>query len=220
MEAFLTSLIFVVLAEMGDKTQLLGMCFATRYRWQTVLWGVFVATVLNHLFAVEVGNYLTRFVPISYIQIAAAVSFIIFGLWTIRGDELDESCANAKYSPFWTVAIAFFMAEMGDKTQLATVALAAKFNTVIPVWLGTTVGMMIANAIGIIIGVTLGKRIPERLVKWISAAIFIFFGFVGLYQNLPEKFLTMPFMIGAVVVVALCAYYLVKLEKKPELAKE
>jgi len=125
MTAFITSLVFVVLAEMGDKTQLLAMAFATRYRWQTVMWGVFIATVLNHLFAVVVGNYITRFMPMSYIQIAAAISFILFGLWTIRGDELQGEDRDIGRSPFWTVAIAFFMAEMGDKTQLATVALAA-----------------------------------------------------------------------------------------------
>jgi len=136
MEAFITSFVFVVLAEMGDKTQLLGMCFATRYRWQTVLGGVFVATILNHYLAVEVGSYLTRFIPMSYIQIAAAVSFIVFGLWTIRGDEMGDCDASNKYSPFWTVVIAFFIAEMGDKTQLATVALAAKYNQLIPVWMG------------------------------------------------------------------------------------
>lgn len=85
MTAFLTSLIFVVLAEMGDKTQLLAMAFATRFKWQTVMWGVLAATIFNHLFAVIVGAYLTHFIPMSYIQIAAAISFIIFGLWTIRG---------------------------------------------------------------------------------------------------------------------------------------
>lgn len=133
MTAFITSLIFVVLAEMGDKTQLLAMAFAAKYRWQTVMWGVFAATVFNHLFAVAVGAYLTQFIPINYIQIAAAASFILFGLWTIRGDELDGEDKETKYSPFWTVAIAFFIAEMGDKTQLATVALAAQFNAIVPV---------------------------------------------------------------------------------------
>ena len=205
MEAFLASLAFVVLAEMGDKTQLLGMCFATRYRWQTVLGGVFVATVLNHLLAVEVGVWLTTFVSMNTIQIIAAISFIFFGLWTIRGDELED-CGPDKYSPFWTVTIAFFIAEMGDKTQLATVALAAKFNDIIPVWMGTTAGMMIANAFGIIVGVTLGKKSPERLVKWVSAVVFIFFGLVGLYQSLPEYLLSVRNIMGAVALVLMLMY--------------
>lgn len=219
MDAFLTSLIFVVLAEMGDKTQLLGMCFASKYNWRLVLAGVFVATIANHLLAVELGNYLTNFIPLSYIQIAAAISFIVFGLWTIRGDELDDSCSTAgKYGPFWTVTIAFFMAEMGDKTQLATIALAAKFNTVIPVWLGTTVGMMIANAIGIIIGVTLGKRLPERLVQWCAAIIFILFGLFGLYENLPDYCLTLPWIATTLIVITAAGYLLGKDSFKQHLA--
>ncbi|GBG57608.1 UPF0016 family membrane protein [Sporomusaceae bacterium FL31] len=206
MTAFLTSLVFVVLAEMGDKTQLLAMAFATRYRWQTVMWGVFAATVLNHLMAVFIGSYITQLIPMNYVHITAAASFILFGLWTIRGDELNGEDKMTKYSPFWTVAIAFFMAEMGDKTQLATIALAAQFNTIIPVWLGTTIGMMIADAIGIIIGIVLGKKIPERAVKWFAALIFIFFGLWGLYQALPATLLTTPIVSISVIslIVLMC----------------
>lgn len=199
--AFLTSLVFVILAEMGDKTQLLAMAFATRYRWQTVMWGVLAATVLNHWLAVLAGSYITQFVPMSYVQIAAAVSFVLFGLWTIRGDELNGEDKVAKYSPFWTVAIAFFMAEMGDKTQLATVALAAQFNHALPVWLGTTAGMMIADGFGIIVGIVLKKRIPERAVQWFAAISFICFGLFGLYQSLPGTFLTLPVVVGTFVVL-------------------
>ncbi|MDU4959683.1 MAG: TMEM165/GDT1 family protein [Sporomusaceae bacterium] len=219
MTAFLASMAFVVLAEMGDKTQLLAMAFAAKYRWQTVMWGVFAATVLNHLFAVIVGSYLTSFVPLSYIQITAAVSFIIFGLWTIRGDTLDGEDKACKRSPFWTVAIAFFIAEMGDKTQLATVALAAQFNALLPVWLGTTTGMMIADGIGIIIGIVLGKRIPERTVKWTAALIFIAFGLFGLYDALPAQLLTTTNIAACLSGTALLMYLVTKLEaKKPAAA--
>lgn len=206
MTAFLASLGFVVLAEMGDKTQLLAMAFATRFRWQTVMWGVFAATVFNHLFAVVVGNYITRFIPMNYVQIAAAASFILFGLWTIRGDDLAGEDKKTTSSPFWTVAIAFFMAEMGDKTQLATIALAAKFNTILPVWLGTTSGMMVADGLGIIVGVVLGQRIPERVVKWVAALIFIAFGIIGLYQFLPPHLLTLPNIIASLAVLVLLMY--------------
>ena len=184
MTAFLTSLVIVVLAEMGDKTQLLAMAFASRFRWQTVMWGVFVATAANHLLAVLVGNYLTNIIPLNYIKIAASASFILFGLWTIRGDKLEDEDKRFNFSPFWTVTIAFFLAEMGDKTQLATVALAAEFNTIVPVWMGTTAGMMIADAIGIIVGIVLHKRIPEKQVKWFAALVFIAFGLWGLYEPL------------------------------------
>jgi putative Ca2+/H+ antiporter (TMEM165/GDT1 family) len=189
MTAFLTSLAIVVLAEMGDKTQLLAMAFASRFRWQTVMWGVFVATAANHLFAVLVGNYLTHIIPLEYIKIAASVSFIVFGLWTIRGDKLEDEDKRFNFNPFWTVAVAFFLAEMGDKTQLATVALAAEFNTIVPVWLGTTTGMLIADAFGIIVGIVLHKNIPEKKVKWFAALVFIAFGLWGLYEALFRGFL-------------------------------
>lgn len=133
MTALLTSFGFVVLAEMGDKTQLLAMAFATRFKAGTVMLGVFAATVLNHFLAVLVGNYLTNVFPIQYIQIAASASFMLFGLWTIRGDKLEGEDQRFKFSPFWTVAVTFFLAEMGDKAQLATIALAAKFESLFPV---------------------------------------------------------------------------------------
>jgi putative Ca2+/H+ antiporter (TMEM165/GDT1 family) len=187
MTAFLTSLAIVFLAEMGDKTQLLAMAFATRFRRQTVLWGVFAATVANHLLAVLVGNYLTDIIPLVYIKSAAAASFILFGVWTLRGDELHDEDKRFNFSPFWTVTAAFFLAEMGDKTQLATVALAAEFQTVMPVWMGTTTGMMIADAIGIIVGIVLHKKIPGKQVKWFAAFVFIAFGIWGLYESLTGK---------------------------------
>lgn len=201
--AFLSSLAFVVMAEMGDKTQLLAMAFATRYKAATVMAGVFAATVCNHLLAVLAGNYLTGVVPVRYVQIAAAVSFIVFGLWTVRGDELHGEDRRFDFSPFWTVAVAFFFAEMGDKTQLATIALAAKFHTVMPVLVGTTAGMLVADAIGIGVGITMGKKIPERAVKWIAALIFIFFGLYGLYEYLPATVLTAPAVIAVLATIAL-----------------
>lgn len=184
MTAFLTSLAIVFLAEMGDKTQLLSMAFATRFRWQTVMLGVLVATASNHLFAVYVGNYLTSIIPLIYIKISASASFILFGLWTIRGDKLEDEDKRFNFSPFWTVTAAFFLAEMGDKTQLATVALAAEFNTVVPVWVGTTTGMLIADGVGIVVGILLHKKIPEKQIKWLVALVFIAFGLWGLYASL------------------------------------
>lgn len=211
MAAFWASLIFVVLAEMGDKTQLLAMAFAYRFRWQTVMCGVFVATAVNHLFAAAAGNYLAVIVPIEYIKIVAAASFIIFGLWTIRGDTLHGEDKKYNFGPFWTVTIAFFIAEMGDKTQLATIALAVKYNSIINVWMGTTIGMVISNAIGIIIGNVMGKHIPERAVKWGSAIIFIGFGCSGLYENLPPKILTPWVITSGILTVAVLMYMTARL---------
>jgi len=219
MTAFWASLIFVVLAEMGDKTQLLAMAFATRYRASVVMWGVFVATALNHALAVAVGNYLTVFVPLQYIQIAAAISFVLFGLWTIRGDRLEGEDKRFSFSPFWTVAIAFFIAEMGDKTQLATVALAAKYQAPVATWLGTNAGMLIADAIGIVIGIVMHRHIPEQAVKWGAALIFIVFGIYGIHETVPDRILTPLVETVGLAVIAVAGYLLARgaeEEKAPE----
>jgi len=183
-EALITSFAVVVLGEMGDKTQLLGMAFATRFKASTVLAGVFFATILNHFFAVIVGDYLTNFIPLNTIQLLAALSFVFFGLWTFRGDALEGEDKKDYFSPFFTVLIAFFIAEMGDKTQLATIALAAKYNNIFTVLTASTAGMMVSNIIGIVIGVVMGIKIPKRTVKLVSGAIFILFGYIGIYTAL------------------------------------
>ena len=195
--AYLLATVAVVLAEMGDKSQLLAMAFATRFRWQTVLWAVLAATLVNHLFAVTVGNVITQFIPMEWIKLIAAAAFILFALWTIRGDALNGEDQRQGSSPFWTVAIAFFIAEMGDKTQLMTIALAAdeavkiggagwiaKCQQIIPVWMGTTTGMMIADAFGIVVGIVLNTHIPEKVVKWVAALCFAAFGLLGLHDAL------------------------------------
>ncbi|MFA5093507.1 MAG: TMEM165/GDT1 family protein [Candidatus Omnitrophota bacterium] len=183
MPAFLASLIFVVLAEMGDKTQLLAMAFAARYSAGKVLLAVFLATILNHALAVLTGRFLTTVIPIEIISFLAAFSFIIFGLWTLRGDKLQgEDRKVSRWGPVLTVGIAFFLAEMGDKTQLATISLAVKYQSLINVLMGTTVGMVVADAFGIIVGVVMRKHIPEKMIKWFSAIIFILFGLIGMFK--------------------------------------
>lgn len=185
MQAFIASFMFVVLAEMGDKTQLLAMAFAARYSAYKVLIAVFLATILNHALAVVVGHFLTVLVPLKTISFIAALSFIVFGLWTLRGDKLNnEDKRESRLGPILTVGIAFFLAEMGDKTQLATISLAVEYRNMFNVLIGTTLGMIVADAIGIILGVVMRKHIPEKAIKWISATIFILFGLNGIYKVL------------------------------------
>jgi putative Ca2+/H+ antiporter (TMEM165/GDT1 family)/putative Mn2+ efflux pump MntP len=187
MTSLVASLLFVTLAEMGDKTQLLAMAFATRFPARIVLAAVFVATILNHALAVAAGRLLTTLIPLEVISFTAALSFILFGLWTIRGDTLEgEDAERAGYGPFLTVAIAFFLAEIGDKTQLATISLAVKYPDPLAVLMGTTAGMVVADGLGILVGIVLGKRLPEGLIRLASAGIFIAFGFVGAGAILSE----------------------------------
>ena len=206
MNVLLASIGFVVLAEMGDKTQLLAMALACRFRWQTVMLGVFAATLCNHFLAVVAGTYLTQLIPLDYVRIAAFASFILFGFWTLRGDTLAGEDKRFNFSPFWTTAVAFFLAEMGDKTQLTTVALAAEYQSIFAVWLGTTTAMLIADALGIGVGIILGKKIPERTIKWAAAFIFIFFGLSGLYELLPILYLYPIFIVCGLTVLGFAVY--------------
>jgi putative Ca2+/H+ antiporter (TMEM165/GDT1 family) len=180
MAAFLSSLLFVTLAEMGDKTQLLAMAFAARFPAGTVLAAVFVATLVNHALAVAAGRLLTGVIPLDVISLAAALSFILFGLWTLRGDTLEgEDRQPSSLGPFLTVAVAFFLAELGDKTQLATISLAVRYDDPIAVLFGTTAGMVVADGVGIGIGIVLGKRLPDAAIRVVSAGVFILFGMAG-----------------------------------------
>lgn len=222
--AFLFAAGAVVLAEMGDKSQLLAMAFAAKYKPSKVLLGVFIATVINLGLAVLVGNLLTRQQSIrDWIQAAASLSFIFFGLWTLKGDK-DESIVSkrARCGAVLTVAFAFSIAELGDKTQLATVALATRFpENPAGVFAGSVAGMMVADAVGIIIGVVLCKRIPERMVKLVSAGAFIVFGLIGCHDAARKTLALSPGM-AALLTAALAAaalitgYYLYKRSRENE----
>jgi putative Ca2+/H+ antiporter (TMEM165/GDT1 family) len=220
--AFFVSAGAVTLAEMGDKTQLLAMAFAARYRSAAVLAGIFSATVINHALAVAAGNLITRFASAQlWIQAAASLSFILFGLWTIRGDTLKgEDKRSTKFGPVFTVTTAFFIAEMGDKTQLATIALAAKFPAApLAVLAGTTTGMLIADSIGIVAGVVLRRKIPERKIKLVSASAFMLFGLAGAYRVFREDLgLPPPATAGILLALAaaalFAAFLLLRAEKK------
>jgi len=217
MSAFIASFLFVVLAEMGDKTQLLAMAFASRYKARDVLLAVFLATILNHGLAVLAGHFLAQTLPLDAIALVASLSFIFFGLWTIRGDKLDgEDQRETKFGPIVTVGIAFFLAEMGDKTQLATISLAVQYQDAVNVLMGTTLGMIVADAIGIVVGIVLKKHIPEKTVKWFSATIFVVFGLWGVYDSLSEKLESLPLgalLLTLTLLTAVLARRIVRNEK-------
>ncbi len=184
MTAFVIALFLVFMAELGDKTQLVALAFATRYRPMLVLGAVFVATLLIHLFSVVVGEVLGLALPLFWIKLLAGLAFIGFGIWTLRGDEIgdEEKLTENRFGPFMTVAITFFLAEIGDKTMLATVTIASQQQSFIPVWLGSTLGMVIADGLAIIVGAVMGKRLPERLIKIVAALIFIGSGIFTLVE--------------------------------------
>lgn len=174
MTGFWISLLFVALAEMGDKTQLVALAFASRYRATTVLAAVFVATLAIHLGSVFLGEAAGMALPLFWINLLAGLSFLAFGVWTLRGDTLDddETGKERRFGPFLTVGITFFLAELGDKTMLTTITIASQQQSFIGVWLGSTLGMVAADGLAIIVGKVMGKNIPERAVKIIAAVVF------------------------------------------------
>lgn len=187
MGAFWSSLAFITIAEMGDKTQLVSLAFATRFRAHIVLAGVFIATLTVHLFSVAIGEMIGIALPTFWISLVAGLAFIGFGLWTLRGDVLGDSEPGSRFAqlgPLLTVAATFFLAELGDKTMLATVTIASKEMSFVPVWLGSSLGMVVADGVAICIGVLFGRRLPERVIKVAAAAIFICFGIWTLAQAL------------------------------------
>ena len=153
--ALLLSFAVIFVAELGDKSQLMAMTFALRYRWWVVLIGITAATTAVHLISVGVGHYLGAALPTHLLGILAGVAFVFFGLWTLRGDKLtDDEATRVQRSTapaFFTVTSAFLLAELGDKTMLATITLAAD-NDWVGVWIGSTIGMVAADALAIIVG--------------------------------------------------------------------
>jgi len=186
--AFAASFLFIVLAEMGDKTQFLAMSFATRYNVYKVIFAVFLATLASFAITVTIGQLLTAIVPLDVISLAASFSFIGFGLWILRSEKQKSQDKKAsRFGVVGTVFAAFFIAEFGDKTQLATISLAAQYRNAVSVLIGATFGMLLADGIGIAAGAVLGKHVPQRTIKWVSAAIFVVFGLVGVYEALFVK---------------------------------
>lgn len=174
MEAFFTSTVLVALAEIGDKTQLLSFALAARLkRPLAISLGILVATLANHALAAGLGVWLGAHLDPQWVRWGAGLAFIAFGIWALFPDAPAAEHAPSHASVFVTALVAFFIAEMGDKTQFATIALGARFEAPGSVTLGTTLGMMIANVPAVMLGQRLARRIDFRLMRWISAALFL-----------------------------------------------
>ena len=183
MEAFFTSLSLVALAEIGDKTQLLAFILAAKFRrpWPIVL-GILVATLANHAFAAAVGTWLTTLMGPQTLRWVLGLSFIAMAVWTLIPDKLDEDDARLpRFGVFGATLIAFFLAEMGDKTQIATVMLAAKYQSLVVVTAGTTLGMLAANVPAVLFGDRVVTRMPVQWVRRIAALVFAALGVAVLF---------------------------------------
>jgi putative Ca2+/H+ antiporter (TMEM165/GDT1 family) len=178
MEAFLVSTGVVALAEIGDKTQLLALVLAARFRKPLpIILGILVATLANHAMAGALGAWLAAQVGPTTMRWILGLSFIAMAAWIMVPDKYEEEeQATSRFGVFGTTLLAFFLVEMGDKTQIATVALAAKYPSLVGVVAGTTLGMMIANVPAVLLGEVAARKLPMRLVHGIAAAIFVILG--------------------------------------------
>ena len=178
MEALLSSTLLVAVAEVGDKTQLLAIVLATRFRRPLpIILGILAATLANHALAAFAGQFAATLIDGYWFRIAVAASFVAMGLWTLVPDKLDaDEAPRSRGGVFLTTLVAFFLVEMGDKTQIATVALGAQFANVVTVTAGTTLGMMIANVPAVLLGNALVQRISMKAVRIVAAVSFVAVG--------------------------------------------
>ena len=214
--ALLLSFAVIFVAELGDKTQLVAMTFALRYRWWVVLGAIAAATTAVHVLSVAIGHYLGAALPTHVMAVLAGVMFVVFGLWTLRGDTLtDDEAGRAERATgiaFFVVTSAFVLAELGDKTMLATITLAAD-NNWLGVWIGSTLGMVAADGLAIILGAVAGKHLPERLIQVIAATLFLLFGaFMLLDVALPAR----PVAVVALLAIATVAAFAAILRALPK----
>jgi putative Ca2+/H+ antiporter (TMEM165/GDT1 family) len=185
--ALLLSFAVIFVAELGDKSQLMALAFATRYRAMTVLIGITVATALVHLASVVIGAVVGAALPTHVINVVAGVAFFAFAAWTLRGDTLsaeeEGKAQRSTRSAVLAVGVAFFLAELGDKTMLATITLATR-EGLVGTWIGSTLGMVAADALAIVVGRQLGRRLPEKVIRYGAAASFVIFGVLLVLQGL------------------------------------
>ena len=192
MYAFLLSTAVIFVAELGDKSQLMAMTFATRYSVKQVLLGITAATAIVHLASVAIGRVVgTQFADSQWaISIVAGMAFLAFAAWTLRGDELSDDEATkairSRGAAILAVGTAFFLAELGDKTMLATITLATQEGW-LGTWIGSTVGMVAADALAIGVGALLGKKLPEHVIKIGATAAFLVFGVILIAQGITSR---------------------------------
>jgi putative Ca2+/H+ antiporter (TMEM165/GDT1 family) len=181
MEAFLVSIVVVAVGEIGDKTQLLALMLAARLRKPLpIVLGILVATLMNHTLAGLAGAWVRAVVPAQYLRWLVVASFFAVAWWALKPDRIDaESVSTGRFGAFAVTAIAFFLAEIGDKTQLATVVLAAQFGNLVAVVAGTTVGMLLADIPVVLLGNVAASRLPFRLIRYVAAGLFALLGVVA-----------------------------------------
>jgi len=199
------ALIFI--AEMGDKTQILSMAFATKFKIRQILIGVAIGAALNHGLAIAFGTLLSRYLPMDWLQLMAGILFLFFAFWSLQTEESEEEEVKAAYGPVLTVSLAFFLGELGDKTQLTALTLSAGAQWPLVILAGTVTGMVLTSLIGIIVGIKLGDKIKEIYLKMGAFAVFMFFGLQKLYVSPLTSAWTWVFWMPLIIGIALLSYF-------------
>lgn len=211
---YFSAVLLILFAEMGDKTQFLAMAFATKYPIRKILLGVFIGAFLNHGLAILFGRAILALIPADIVGFVAGLMFIYFGFKSLEIEDEEVENKENKYGPVVTVALAFFLGELGDKTQLAALGLSVDSTYMFMVLLGTVTGMILTSALGIFIGLKLGKTIPEDKLKLSAFLIFIFFGIQKLYVTYLFKIDSIFLVILSLMTVALIVYTVGRFNKQ------
>ena len=211
-EELIRAFLLVFVAEMGDKTQIIALTFATQYKVLEVILGVLIGVILNHGIAIALGRYISNFIPMNIIQIIAGFLFVLFGILSLKSDNDDKNTdeKKKKFGPIITVALAFFVGELGDKTQLTAMTLATEGKYPLFILMGTTLGMLATSGLGILIGSKIGKKIPDIYIKLISAFVFILFGTLKLFQTVPKNYINPTSILIYFGILILLIYILAK----------
>lgn len=206
---YIGALFLIFVAEMGDKTQILAMMFATKYKTSKVLLGIFIGSFLNHGLAVLFGSLLGGMINPNILQVIAGVAFIGFAFWTLlAGDDDSDEEVNMSRGAIVTVALAFFVGELGDKTQLTAITLSVDSMYPFIVLLGTVSGMIVTSSLGIVVGSKVGDKIPELMIKLLSSGVFLIFGVLKLVSSTPEAWISIYTVVPFVIVVSAGMLYL------------
>ncbi|MCK5762771.1 MAG: TMEM165/GDT1 family protein [Clostridiales bacterium] len=221
LSVYLKALFMIFMAEMGDKTQVLAMTFALKYNIKQILLGVAIGAFLNHGLVILLGTMLTKVLPLNLLQIFAGTLFVFFAFYSLRIEDEEVENTSNKYGVIITVAVAFFIGELGDKTQLTALGLGTSESYPLLVLLGTTSGMVLTSLLGIVIGTKLGKKMPEDKLKMMSFLIFSFFGIEKLYTNLLIKYDLITFFYFFMIIYIIVAIVVIrKFIKKFKILKE
>lgn len=198
---FLKAFVLIFFAEMGDKSQLLAITFAAKYKIRNVIIGIAIGIFLNHLIAVLLGAYITSMIMIKQLTLIAGILFILFGLFSLRITGEVEESKKMSIGPIFTVALALFIGELGDKTQLTAIILASESSVPVLILFGTVSAMILTSLLGIYIGMKFGAKIPEFILKVLSSVVFIFFGTLKIISSVTFSSNELYFVIGSIVLI-------------------